>query len=293
MIALFSRTIRGIAHRPLDHLLVTGMVALALLLLGAVRLATSHLDRWLSGWGESAHLVVYLRDDTSDAEAARLAAQVDQVPGVETVRRVRPAEAHRRLRESLGSEAAFLDHVEQRFLPDSLEVRLRAGLWPMARVSPMVERLSASPSVAEVEFAGEWADRLGRVRRVAGAAGIAALILALAVCVYVVGSAARLAAHAQRDEIAIQKLVGATDRFVRAPFLVQGALQGICGAALAVGLLWIAYRQAAPWLGQAMPFALAGRFVFLRAAEMVAGTLLATLTALLGASLAMRRALDA
>ena len=293
MIGLLRRTASAIARRPLDQLLVTGVVALALLLLGAVRLAAGHLDRWLSGWGESAHLVIYLREDTADADAARIAALVEQVPGVQAVRRVRPAEAQRRLRESLGSEAGFLADIEPRFLPDSLEVRLRDGLWPVARVSPLVERLSANPAVAEVEFAGEWADRLGRVRRAAGAASVTALLLSLAVCVYVVGTAARLAAHARRDEIAIQKLVGATDRFVRAPFLLQGALQGLLGAGAAAGFLWIAYQQAEPWLAKALPFVLAGTSTFLEARDLLSGAVLATATALLGASLAMRHALDA
>jgi len=293
MIRLVSRTAAAIRRRPLEHVLVTGIVAITLLLLGSARIAARNVDRWLSGWGDAAHLVVYLQPKTGDGEAARVAALVNQVPGVVSVRRVRPAEAHRRLRESLGSEAGFLANVERSFFPDSIEVRLRDGLWPLARVSPLVERLEASPAVAEVEFSGEWADRLGRVRSVVAGASFAALILALAVCVYLVASAARLAAHACRDEIAIQRLVGATSRFVRAPFLLQGALQGLVGAGVAVGILWLAHRWLAPHLQDALPFALSGQLAFLGFGDMVAGAALATLTAVAAVSVATRRTLGA
>jgi cell division transport system permease protein len=293
MTRLLRRALADIGRRPAEHMLVTGTVALALLLPGAARLVARNADRWLAGWGESAHLVVYLQDETPEGDAARIAASIAEVAGVEGVRRVRPAEAYRRLRENLGAEAGALDGVEERFLPDSLEVRLREGLWPLARVSPLVERLRAAPAVADVEFAGEWADRLGRVRRAVAAASLGALALALLVCVYVVGSAARMAAHAQEDEIAIQKLVGATDRFVRAPFLLAGALHGLVGAAVAGIALFGAFRYAAARLEGTLSFALAGKIEFLRPADLCAGATLATLTAVLGALLATRRPLDA
>jgi len=293
MIGVVARTAAGIVRRPLDFLLVTGTVTLALLLPGAARLAARNAERWLAGWGEAAHLVVYLQDEVAEAEAARIAALITQVPGVDAVRRVRPAEAYRRLQENLGAEAHLLQGVEERFLPDSIEVRLREGLWPLARVSPLVERLRQTPAIAEVEFAGEWASRLGRIQSVVGAASLAALGLALLVCVYVVGSAARLAAHSRKDEIAVQKLVGATDRFVRAPFLLQGGLQGLVGAGLAAVALFLAYRVVAPRLEAALPFALSGNLTFLGVRDLLAGTLLATATAVVGTLLAIRRALDA
>jgi cell division transport system permease protein len=293
VIGALVRTGGAIRRRPGEFALVTGTVMLALLLPGAILIAARNVERRLAGWGEAAHLVVYLRDGAGEAEAAHLAAAVGQVAGVASVRRVSRAEAFRQLKDGLGNEAALLDGVEERFLPESIELRLRAGLWPLARVSPLVERLRRTPAVAEVEFAGEWANRLGRIRAAVGIASTVALVLALLVCVYVAGSAARLAAHARRDEIAIHKLVGATDRFVRAPFLLQGGLQGLLGAGLAALALWLAFRSYAPDVHAALAVVLPGDPAFLSGRDVLAGATLATTATTLATSAATRRPLDA
>src|SRR2546423_7893103 len=95
---------------------------------------------------------------------------------------------------------------------------------------------------------GDWTGRLRALERLLSAAGWFVALLVLCACLYIVGSTIRLGVFARRDEIEIWKLVGATDGFVKAPFLVEGGLQGALGTGVAVILLYGLYRLASPRL---------------------------------------------
>ena len=122
------------------------------------------------------------------------------------------------------------------------------------------------------------------------------LLLALIVagaCLYIVGTTIRLGVFARREEIEILKLVGATDRFVRGPFLLEGALQGFLGAALALALLFTAHRIAAPRVEAALSVALSHlRIEFLPIAQLSLGLAAGALLGLLGSRIALGRYLD-
>jgi cell division transport system permease protein len=167
-------------------------------------------------------------------------------PGVERVRTIDTHEAYERLRRSLGTRADLLDGVEEGFLPTSIEVGLRPGLAEVLRAHPAFERLRKTPGVEEVELMGGWAARLAAVDTLLSQVGLAVGLLVACACLYIVASTIRLGVFARRDEIEILKLVGATDRFVKAPFLIEGALQGALGTALAVALLYGLFRMGAP-----------------------------------------------
>jgi cell division transport system permease protein len=144
--------------------------------------------------------------------------------------------------------------------------------------------------VEEVDYLGPWAGRLGTVMTLVGrGALLVALIIAFA-CVYIVASTIRLGVHARREEIEIQKLVGATDRFIRAPLLVEGALQGALGALLACGLLFGVYRWAGPGIEEVAASLLSRIDVcFLTSSQILLGVAGGALLGLAGSSIAVSR----
>jgi cell division transport system permease protein len=164
------------------------------------------------------------------------------------------ATALRRLSAVLGDEARVLDGVGPGALPDAVEVRTPGISLEGAR--ELAARLrSGVPGAADVDFGNAWLEALERlVRR----AKLAALVLfgALAVATAVlVSNTLRLAVFARREEIEIMKLVGATDLFVSAPFLIEGFLQGLIGAGLAAGALLAAHAALVPRLRGAVALA--------------------------------------
>ncbi len=240
------RSLGGIRRNPLIQMVAVGTIALSLVLAGAFALAAVNVSRLGESWGRGTQMTVYLTDGVPPPRARQIAAALGKLPGVERVQVVDAHEAYARLRRSLGSRADLLDGVEEGFLPASVEAELKPGVAEVIRAHPAFEKLQHTAGVDEVELTGDWSARLMAARSMLRTAGLAVGALVLCAFLYIVGSTIRLGVHARKDEIEIQKLVGATNGFVRAPFLIEGALQGALGTLLASGLLYGLFRLAQP-----------------------------------------------
>jgi cell division transport system permease protein len=246
IVRAFSRGILAARSSPLIQLVAVGTIALSLLLVGVVELGALNLSRLGTAWGRGVQLRVYLEDDATPERGRQIAGALTRLPGVLAVQNVSAHEAWERLKRAMGERADLLGGVEEGFLPASVEVTLKPGVADMLRAHPAFERLRRTAGVADVELIGDWAGRLRAMQALVDAAVWAVGLLVLAACLYIVGSTIRLGVFARRDEIEIWKLVGATNGFVKAPFLVEGALQGGLGAGVALTLLYGLFRLAAP-----------------------------------------------
>jgi cell division transport system permease protein len=222
----------------------------------------------------------------ADLEAARAAAAAI-APGAE-VEAVTGREAMRRLRVSLGDQGRVLDGLGEDVLPASVDVRAR-GLT-LAGARDLAKRLQAVPGAAEVDDGAVWVARLETLLRRGRTAGLGLLALLALGTAVLVSNTLRMAVYARRDEIDIMKLVGATDTYVGAPILLEGALQGLVGALLAAAALWGAAAALLPRLQEALPIA-----ARLARADLLPAPLLAWLVAggaalgLVASALALRR----
>jgi cell division transport system permease protein len=284
------RGLVGLARRPLIQLTAVGTIALSLVLVGVVALVAHNAARLGESWGARVQMTVYLEDGVAPARVRQIAAALSKLPGVGRVRTVEPREAYARLKEGLGARADLLDGVEESFLPTSIEAELKPGLAEVMRAHPAFERLRHTPGVEEVELMGGWAERLRGMETLLRDAGVAVGLLVLIACLYIVGSTIRLGVFARRDEIEIQKLVGATDGFVKAPFLVEGAAQGALGAGLACALLYSLFAAARPRVEAALGELLsAAPLSFFSASALVLAVAGGALVGLAGSALALGR----
>jgi cell division transport system permease protein len=285
------QALRGMRSGLLIQLASTGAIAMGLLLVGLAVLGALNVDVLTRNWGRGVQAIVYLKPEAHAERVRSLVLLLQGRPEVLAVRHVTSAEAYHRLEQSLGGRKALLAGVERDFLPASLEVSL-SGHQP-DQVRPLLALLGASPLVEEVDHIGAWAERLNSLVVLLRLAGLGiALIVALA-CLYVIGSTIRLGVFARREEIEILKLVGATDRFVRVPFLIEGTLQGIVGATAAGGLLYLVFRLAAPRVEGAMAAALSHAHLgFLSPPQLALGLTVGALLGYLGSRLALGRYMD-
>jgi cell division transport system permease protein len=125
-------------------------------------------------------------------------------------------------------------------LPPSLEVRLRPGRRGADDAARVAARARAVAGVDDVRYGAEWVQKLATVRAVATAAGVALGVAFGGAALIIVGATIRMAVLARSREIQLMRLVGATDGFVRLPFLLEGAAAGLLGGLLALALTWAA-----------------------------------------------------
>ena len=251
---LTRRAAVNLVRAPLPSLVAVLTIGLALFLGAAFALATLGARALLRSWGAEPSVTLYLDRELTEVAARTLAEQVaEQEPGSRIVY-VDREQALQRLRVELGELGGALDGLAENPLPASIEVT-PTGALPPGEVRAVASRLAKVPGVAGVEFGREWLDRLEALGRTVRALGAGGLLLVLAAAMLVVANTIRLAVYARRDEIEIMKLVGATDAYVRAPFLLEGALQGLFGALLACGGLFTVERWVLPQAAAAFSFA--------------------------------------
>ena len=222
--------------------LSAAMVGLALFVVGLFGLATYNLRLALTSIEERVEVVVYLRDDARQSEIDLVQSELAEIGEVARVRYVSKREALERAQQDLPEFSELFSGVDVNPLPQSLEVELRPG----SRNQEVVERVSQAaggyPFVEDVRYGREWVDKLFTLRRV-GAVTTAVMGGAfLAVAALIIATALRIAIFARRDEIYIMRLVGATNGFIRLPFLLEGAMSGLLGALLAWALTYLVYR---------------------------------------------------
>jgi cell division transport system permease protein len=289
-----ARALRGTSRRPLVAVLSTGAIGVSLLIVGVVGLAAANVARLTARWDRGVQMVVYLEDDVTPERARAIGEVLAGVAAIERVDYVPADMAYRRLQASLGARAALLDGVETGFLPASLEVELAGGVRGVAAASPVIDRLRRTPGVEEVEFLGDWVDRLAALLRALRAAAIALGLLVAGACVYVIAGTIKLGMYARKDELEVLRLVGATDGFIRLPLVVEGALHGTVGAGVAVGLLYAVYRLGAPPLERMLSGAVGGLELTFLAPPLVGAALGAgLLLGVAGSWLAIGRHADA
>jgi cell division protein FtsX len=287
-----ARGLRGMSQAPLVQLIAIATMAVCMLLLGIVLLGYTNARGVAQAWGVDVPITVYLVDDAPQDEVGSLVERLQAVPGVDAVDRIAPEQAMRRLAEGLGRGAGdedLLAGLTPDVMPLSLEVHLSAGADPSLSTR-LAEGLEAAPVVEEVAVAGSWAGRVEDMIDTLSELAAGAGVLVAFACMAIVWSTIRLGVYARRAEIQILRLVGGTSSFVHGPFLIEGVLQGACGAALALALLWLGYDAILPFLesGLSLVFA-AGSLRFFTPAEAASGVLFGAIVGALGSRAAVAR----
>lgn len=226
----------GMLRAPFVHLTAIASLSLALAAYGTARVATGHVEALLRSLGGEVELTVYLGSDAAVEQAHEIERVLFARTG-HTVHRVSPDEALGRLAAALGEDGRSLLAMDENPLPRSLEVRVPEALRGRQALEALAAAVRALPGVAGVDFGAEAVARLQRLAEVLRAATVVAFGLVFLTVAVVVSATLQLAIYARREEIEIQRLVGATDAFVRVPFLLEGIVQGLLGGALAWGLV--------------------------------------------------------
>jgi cell division transport system permease protein len=234
------RARRGMMREWRLHALSVFSLAVAFVCLGAALLVLTNLYAIEQRWAHAGRGSVYLRDGATQEEVEALRAALLRVPGVSEVRYVSSGDArvafgHREIESR--SELAALP-IEA--FPASLELEVTPDM-PDADLADMVAKMKQLPAVDDVETYRSWTERLARLVRGGVAAAALLAVVVLAAVLAVVGSTIRLALQRRHIEVEVLKLVGATDAFVKKPFVIEGSVQGALGAVGALLLLAVLF----------------------------------------------------
>lgn len=236
---------------PLLSALSVTTIAFSLFVVGLFGLVAVNLQRALRAVAERVEVVAYLLPGTP-IEASTLALKdIEAFPEVASATYVTEEEALARASRELAEFRDLFRELERNPLPASIEVRLNPGFRDTHHVEDVAERLRGFGFVEDVRYGRDWVEKLDRLRRIAAAVGLVVGAGFAVVAVIIIGTTIRMAVLQRGREIHIMRLVGATDGFIRQPFLLQGALKGTLGGLLAIGFSYGAYVLISRFLLQA------------------------------------------
>jgi cell division transport system permease protein len=224
---------------PLLSALGVVTIAFSLFAFGLFGLVAINIRRALEQVSERVEVRAFLSDSADIEQVAAAMKDIGEFPEVLRVDYVSQENALERARKEMGE---FADVFEAGVLPASIEVHLRPDMRSPAVVKAVADKIKTYRFVDDVRYGEEWVEKLYRLRNIATVAGIALGIAFAAVAVIIIGATIRMTVLARAKEISIMRLVGATDMFIRLPFLIDGLVKGVLGGLLALLFVWVANR---------------------------------------------------
>jgi cell division transport system permease protein len=217
------------------------IMSLSLLVLAVFLLATDNVFSLLQRAHSDLKIYVYLDDGVTQDQIEQQQAAILSLHGVETVAFISKEDAMAEFREGLGEEANVLDAMESNPLPASFRVTLK----PSMRDLKNAERIAASTEqiegVEEVNYGRDFLERFAMLARGFMYVDVVLGVIVLISSVFIMSNTVRLTIFSRRNTVEILKLVGATNRFIRTPFLIEGAFQGALASGVSLVLLFGIY----------------------------------------------------
>jgi cell division transport system permease protein len=231
------------------QLTAIGTVAVTIVMLGTFLYVRDTVAAFGTGILKQIEIAVYLNDDVDDAQAKAIQSKIAGDPRVTNVRYIPRKEGLRDMRERLGK-----DFDTSLLTANPLPNAFRVQVGDADDVPAVAASISRVDGVAKADFAADTVTKLLRAAAVLGRVGLAMIGLLIATAAIIIANTIRLTVFARRREIAIMQLVGATNMYIRMPFIAEGVLAGLLGALVAVIVLAIAQAQVVPKIAATLAF---------------------------------------
>ena len=273
----FREMLTAFRRTPLLSTLSITTIAFSLFAFGLFGLVALNIRSAISEVEERVEVRAFVAESAPIEAVFAAMSDIEAFPEVAGTTHVTPEQALAKAREELSE---FEDVFEAGVLPGSIEVRLKPGSSDPETVKAVAERIRSYDFIDDVRFGEEWVEKLHRVRTFASYTGLALGTVFAIVAIIIIGATIRMAVLARGREIAIMQLVGATDGFIRMPFLLEGLAKGILGGVIALALTWLAHTTVDRFLVQT---------VFFDASVALLGILAGALIGLVGSAVSVGR----
>jgi cell division transport system permease protein len=231
----------NIFNNRLVHLIGVGTMVISFLVFDAFVLIFINLSHWTEERGRLLTMSIYFKQEPRKAVLQNIERELHEFPGVRITRFISKDDALKSLRRRLGDKAGLLDGLEDNPLPASLEITLSRDKDGVSTPYKLRKRLEGIGIVDEVQYSQEWIERFQAIMQAIKIIGIVLGGLLFLAALFIITNTIKLTIYSRKDEIEILKLVGATNRFVKLPFLIEGSIQGFLGGSVALTILFLVY----------------------------------------------------
>ena len=222
--------------------LAVGMIAVSLAIFGIFWLIYSNLHAVAKRWTDDVHIIAYLHDGLTEDQRLSVDANIRMLNIVADLTYVSADEALALFAERLGNQAFLLEGLDANPLPASYEIRLQKKHRDLASVRQVVENLKGMSSIEDIQYGEQWLENLTVIIRLLEFIGIFLGIFLFLTVIFTVSNTIKLTLYSREEEITIMKFIGATESFIKGPFLAEGVIRGFVGSVLSLLLLFGLYK---------------------------------------------------
>jgi len=217
-------------------------VSLSVLIFAFFSLVYTNMINSSEQLGDDLRLIIYLEDDPGPEMQEQLRRKITNFDRVEDIIFVSKEEAYKRFADQLGSHRDVLDDIPKDFLPASVEVFPLKNLRSLNQIKLFSQYLAKLPGTLKVQYGQEWVERFYYFTRLLSIVVVLSGSLLILTTIFMVSYTIRLTIFGRQAELELLKLVGATNNYIRTPFLIEGVLQGLIGSTLGIFSLFLLYQ---------------------------------------------------
>lgn len=247
----FQEAFQSVIRNSWISIASIGVVAVSLLILGCSLLLVMNANNIAANLESSVEISVFLKDEATPDQVRGLENKIRAMPEVTQVVYISKQQALEEMKDSFGDKKDILSGLEEKNpLPDTLRVKTITAV----QVAPLAGELESFAQVDQVRYGQGVVEKLLALSRWVRAAGLAAMILLGVAAIFLIATTIRLSVYARRKEIGIMKFLGATDWFVRFPFILEGMILGLAGSLIAVLVVYFGYLSLIGNIQLSLPF---------------------------------------
>jgi cell division transport system permease protein len=236
-----KRAIKDILENRFLNAVTIITIALSVLIVSSFGLFFFNAQELFNAWKKGVRIMVYLEPGTTEAQRLDTRYRLQTIAGIQTIRFISKTEALKLMKTRMQRQASLLDNLRENPLPDAFEVTMATESNSPEKIEFLAQRIESLPSVSGVEYGQQWIERFANFFNLFKLAGYGMGTLFFMATVFIAANTIRLVLYSRREEIHIMRLVGATDRFIKIPFYLQGLIQGLSGGVIGVGVLYSAF----------------------------------------------------
>lgn len=227
-------------------------IGIALVMMGAFLLATMNMESFLQQMQSEALVTAYLKPGISITDAKALSLKFTSLDEIENIQVISPDQAAKELFSNPNDRQLLQIGItgEENPLPTTLRIKIKSS----SQLQALLKKIKLEPMIDTLSYGEELFQQFQGLSQLLWTVSLAIVILLGLASLFIVYNTVRLTLFMRREEIVIMKLVGATNWFVRGPFIVEGLIQGLVGSFLAIIILFASYRFALGKLAQLIPF---------------------------------------
>jgi len=259
LIAVFRQTFRNLFQTKRSQLLTLLTVTLSVLIFAFFYLVYTNAIQAGQELDDDLRLIIYLEEEPSKVMQEEYRNKITKFDKVEKINFVSKKQAYERFAQQLGEDRDVLVDMPEDFLPPSIEVYPVRSLDTLTKIKRFSDYLVSLPGVLKVQYGREWVERFNYFTELLRVIVILSGFLLIMTTTFMVAYTIRLAVLARQAELEILRLLGATNNYIRTPFLIEGFLQGALGSGLGLAALyflfrWIQLRFSGPGILQLVDF---------------------------------------